>query len=318
MSSAEDLTAAPRFRVGVVGSGRVGAVLGAALDRAGHTVVAVSAVSEESVERAHRMLPEARVCDVTEVVEHTDLVLLAVPDEALPGLVRGLAAVGAFHAGQVVAHTSGRYGVGVFDSAAPAEILPLALHPAMSFTGREPDLDRLKDACIAVTTTRELQPLGEALVLEMGAEPVWVEEEDRALYHAGVTLAAAHLPTLVTQSEQLLEDAGVAEPRRILAALLTTALDNALREGDHALSGPTVLGDADTVAEHLAELASEPQIRSTYKALVRATVEFAASRGRLRSADADSLRAVLRDRDDPDPQPPDSDGTDPQADPDTE
>ena len=154
---------------------------------------------------------------------------------------------------------------------------------------------------MAVTTTRELQPLGEALVLEMGAEPVWVEEEDRPLYHAGVTLAAAHLATLVTQSEQLLEDAGVEQPRAILSALLTTALDNALRGGDRAVSGPTVLGDADTVAEHMAELACEPQIRTAYRALARATVELAASRGRLRATDADSLRAVLDDTDDPGP-----------------
>lgn len=295
----EDLAAAPRFRVGVVGTGRVGAVLGAALDRAGHTVVAVSAVSEESLERARQLLPEARVCEVTDVVAACDLALLAVPDEALPGLVKGLSAVGAFRAGQVVVHTSGRYGVGVFDPAADAEVLPLALHPAIWFTGTEVDLDRLRDACVAVTTTRELQPLGEALVLEMGAEPVWVEEEDRPLYHAGVTLAAAHLATLVTQSEQLLEDAGVEQPRAILTALLTTALDNALRGGDRAVSGPTVLGDADTVAEHMAELACEPQIRTTYRALARATVELAASRGRLRATDADSLRAVLDDADDP-------------------
>jgi predicted short-subunit dehydrogenase-like oxidoreductase (DUF2520 family) len=163
----------------------------------------------------------------------------------------------------------------------------------MSFTGTAIDLDRLSNACFAVTTLKELEPLGEALVLEMGGEPVLVEEEDRPLYHAALALGANHLTTLVAQATRLLEDAGVDEPGRVLGPLLGAALDNALRAG--VLSGPEAAGDADTVAEHLAELATEPQIRSTYRALARATVDLARQRGRLRPADAESVLAVLEE-----------------------
>jgi len=282
--------------VGVVGAGRVGAVLGAALDRAGHRVVAVAAVSESSVQRAADLLPEALVRDVPDVVDGADLVLLAVPDDALPGLVSGLATLGSFRPGQVVVHTSGRYGAAVLEAAAGAGVLPLGLHPAMSFTGTAVDLDRLSDVCFAVTTLKELQPLGEALVLEMGGEPVLVEEEDRPLYHAALTLGANHVSTVVAQATRLLEDAGVEAPGRILGPLLASALDNALRDGDHALTGPAVDGDAATVAEHLAELATEPEIRSTYRALSRASVQLARQLGRLRAADAESVLDVLAEQ----------------------
>jgi predicted short-subunit dehydrogenase-like oxidoreductase (DUF2520 family) len=274
-------------------------VLGAALDRAGHRVVAVAAVSEASRLRAALMLPGAVVRDVPDVVAGSDLVLLAVPDDALPGLVSGLAAVGAFRAGQVLVHTSGRYGAGVLEAAAGMGVLPLGIHPALSFTGTPVDLDRLSDACFAVTTLKELQPLGEALVLELGGEPLLVEEEDRPLYHAALTLAANHLATVVAQATRLLEDAGVEAPGRVLGPLLASALDNALRAGDHALAGPAVDGDAGTVAEHLAELATEPEIRSTYRALARATVELARRQGRLRAAQAESVLEVLADQGDP-------------------
>ena len=283
----------PRFTVGVVGAGRVGAVLGAALHHAGHQVTAVAAVSEESRARAAELLPGVPVRDVPHVVTSVDLVLLAVPDDTLPSLVSGLARVGAFRSGQVVVHTSGRFGVGVLEPAAFVGSLPVALHPAMSFTGTAIDLDRLSDACFAVTTLKELEPLGEALVLEMGGEPVLVEEEDRPLYHAALALGANHLTTLVAQATRLLEDAGVDEPGRVLGPLLGAALDNALRAG--VLSGPEAAGDAGTVAEHLAELATEPEIRSTYRALARATVDLARQRGRLRPADADSVLAVLEE-----------------------
>ncbi len=282
-----------RFTVGVVGTGRVGAVLGAALHRVGHRVVAVSAVSEDSLHRAQELLPGIPVLEVPAVVAAADLVLLAVPDDSLSGLVSGLAATGAFHPGQVLVHTSGRHGVGVFEPAARSDVLPLALHPAMSFTGNALDLERLPDCVFGVTTLKELRPLGEALVLELGAEPVWIEEEDRPLYHAALTHGADHLVTLVAQSMELLQDAGVDQPARMLTPLLAAALDNALRTGDQALTGPVVRGDAGTVAEHLAELAAVPQTRSTYCALARATVQRALQRGRLRPAGAQSVLAVL-------------------------
>jgi predicted short-subunit dehydrogenase-like oxidoreductase (DUF2520 family) len=261
-------------------------------------VTAVAAVSEDSRARAADLLPGVPVRDVPDVVTDVDLILLAVPDDTLPSLVSGLAKVGAFRPGQVVVHTCGRYGVGVLEPAQLVGVLPLAIHPAMSFTGTAIDLDRLSDACFAVTTLKDLEPLGEALVLEMGGEPVLVEEEDRPLYHAALALGANHLTTLVAQATRLLEDAGVDEPGRVLGPLLGAALDNALRGG--VLSGPEAAGDAGTVAEHLAELATEPQIRSTYRALARATVDLARQRGRLRAADAESVLAVLEETDDAD------------------
>src|SRR5674536_310051 len=75
-----------RLAVGVVGVGRVGAVLGAALRRAGHTIVAASAVSTASRTRASTLLPGAPLLPVDEVVARSELVLLAVPDDALPDL----------------------------------------------------------------------------------------------------------------------------------------------------------------------------------------------------------------------------------------
>ena len=82
------------LRVGIIGAGRVGAVLGAALVAAGHRVVAASGVSAASVARAQRLLPQARLLPVDQVPGGVDLVLLAVPDDALAPLARGLAEAG--------------------------------------------------------------------------------------------------------------------------------------------------------------------------------------------------------------------------------
>ena len=85
------------------------------------------------------------------MVPRADLALLAVPDDVLPGLVRGLAASGCLRPGQIVVHTCGAHGVGVLAPAAEHDVLPIALHPAMTITGRAEDVARLAGACVGVT-----------------------------------------------------------------------------------------------------------------------------------------------------------------------
>lgn len=283
-----------RLCVGVVGAGRVGSVLGAALGRAGHRVVATSAVSDTSRARARALLPGVPVVPPEEVLALADLVLLTVPDDELPGLVDGLASAGAVRAGQLLVHTSGRYGVAVLAGATRLGALPLALHPAMTFTGRTEDLERLGGACFGVTAPEALRPIADALVLEMGGDPQWVEEDRRVLYHAALAGGANHLGTLVNQSVDLLGQCGVAEPERMLAPLLGAALDNALRSGDTAMTGPVARGDAGTVAAHLRELREvSPGAVAAYVAMARLTADRALAAGLLRPSGAEALLDVL-------------------------
>ncbi|MGH3714855.1 MAG: Rossmann-like and DUF2520 domain-containing protein [Micromonosporaceae bacterium] len=286
-----------RLDVGVIGAGRVGAVLGAALRRAGHRVVAASAVSAASVSRAARLLPEAEILPADQVVAKADLLLLAVPDDALPRLVEGLAETGAIRAGQLIAHTSGAHGVDVLDAATRLGALPLALHPVMTFTGRPEDLDRIAGISYGITAPEQLRPVAEVLVLEMGGEPEWVAEGDRTLYHAALAHGANHITTLVNEAIELLRQAGVVHPERMIAPLLSAALDNTLRLGDAALTGPVARGDAGTVAAHLETLGRRaPDSVAAYLALARRTADRALGSGRLRSTDAEALLGVLASR----------------------
>jgi predicted short-subunit dehydrogenase-like oxidoreductase (DUF2520 family) len=280
--------------VGIVGAGRVGAVLGAALRRAGHDVIAVSAVSDLSRLRADALLPGVPVLPVPEVVVDADLVLLTVPDDVLPGLVSGLVSTGAIHAGQFVAHTSGRYGTSVLAPATEVGALALAIHPVMTFTGTSVDLGRLADCPFGVTSSDPVRPVAEALVVEMGGEPVWVPEEARSLYHAAIAFGANYLMTVVLQSLDLLRDAGMAEPQRLMAPLLSASLDNALRHGDSALTGPVARGDAQTVAEHLRRIGEvSPAAAAGYRALARLTADRAVAAGLIDVSQAAELLGVL-------------------------
>lgn len=284
-----------RLDVGVVGAGRVGSVLGAALLRAGHRVVAASAVSAASRRRAKRWLPGARLVAPDELLSAAGgLVLLTVPDDALPGLVGGLAGSGRLQRGTMVAHVSGRYGVSVLEPLTAAGALPLALHPMMAFTSPRTDLARLSGATFGVTAPSVLRPAAEALVIEMGGEPVFVREEDRALYHAALAWGSNYLVTVVDGCLQLLRQVGVDAPARAVAPLLGAALDNALRSGAEALTGPVARGDAGTVAAQLAALrAAAPELVDAYLALARLTADRALAAHRLDASAAVPLLDVL-------------------------
>ncbi|MEV0850534.1 DUF2520 domain-containing protein [Streptomyces sp. NPDC049954] len=285
-----------RLTVGVVGAGRVGPALAASLALAGHRPVAVSGVSEASRRRAAALLPEVPLVTPEEVLAKADLVLLTVPDDALPGLVEGLVDTGAVRPGQLLVHTSGRYGTSVLDPALRAGALPLALHPVMTFTGTAVDVQRLAGCSFGVTAPEELRLAAQALVIEMGGEPEWIEERARPLYHAALALGSNHLVTLVAQSMDLLRAAGVSAPDRMLGPLLGATLDNVLRSGDSALTGPVSRGDAGTVAAHIAELRRHaPQTVAGYVAMARATADRALDHGLLKAELAEDLLDVLAD-----------------------
>lgn len=271
-----------RLSVGIISAGRVGSALGVALERAQHVVVACNAISQASRERAQRRLPDTVVLPVDEVAARAELLLLSVPDTDLAGLVSGLAATGAVRPGTIVAHTSGANGVGVLAPLTENGCIPLAIHPAMTFTGSDEDIDRLPDTCFGITAADEVgYAIAQSLVLEIGGEPFRVREDARTLYHAALAHGSNHLVTVILDAVEALRSAlwgqellgqelvgnapgGLAE--RVVGPLARAALENALQRGQAALTGPVARGDASAVAGHLMALAEvDPQLAQAYR-----------------------------------------------------
>lgn len=285
-----------RLRIGLVGAGRVGAVIAAALREVGHEVVAASAVSDASLARVEALLPGVPIAPPDEVVRAAELVLLTVPDDEIAAVAAGLAAVEAWRPGQLVVHTSGRHGIAILADAATPGIVPLAIHPAMTFTGTSMDRARLHDAVFAVTAPPGMLPIAQALVVEMGGEPIVVEEWDRPAYHAALVHGANHVVTAVTQASAMLARIGIEEPARVLGPLTHASVDGALREAPGAvatLTGPVVRGDAGTVAAHLEALARQPEALYAYRAMARVTADLALSGGRIGPAQYADIIATL-------------------------
>ncbi|MCI4674446.1 Rossmann-like and DUF2520 domain-containing protein [Candidatus Mycolicibacterium alkanivorans] len=259
-----------RLKVGIISAGRVGTALGVALERADHVVVACSAISNTSRRLAERRLPDTPVLPVPDVADSAELLLLTVPDVELAGLVNGLAATGCVRRGTIVVHTSGANGIGILAPLTTRGCIPLAIHPAMTFTGSDEDVARLADTCFGITAADEIgYAVAQSLVLEIGGEPFGVREDARTLYHAALAHASNHIVTVVADAldalraalsgqellgQELIGDGPGGLAERIIGPLARAALENTLQRGQAALTGPVARGDATAVAGHLVAL----------------------------------------------------------------
>lgn len=285
-----------RLTIGVISAGRVGTALGFALERAEHVVVGCSGVSSASRQRAQRWLPDTPVLPVDEVAGSAELLLLAVPDAELSALVAGLAATDAVRANTIVVHTSGANGTGILAPLARQGCITLAIHPAMTFTGSDEDIDRLRGTCFGITAADEIgYAIAQSLVLEIGGEPFRVREDARTLYHAALAHSSNHVVTLLLDAVEALRTAlqgqellgqepvgdvpgGIAE--RIIGPLARASLENALQRGQDGLTGPVARGDAPAVAAHLRALDEvNPDLAQAYRSSSWRTAQRAHASG---------------------------------------
>ena len=237
------MTRQGRLGVGVIGAGRVGPVLAAALAGAGHALTGITAGSDR--DRVEAILPGLPTLSADEIVRRSELVVLAVPSDVLGEVVSGLAELGAWQVGQLVLHTDPAHGLGVLAPAAARGAIPLAVHPALTFTGTTMDLRQLPGSYAAVTAPAPVLPIAQALAVELGCEPVVVADADRPAYGEAIATATQFSAEVVRQSAALLSGAGVEEPGRFLSLLVHSAVDRALVEAGgaaDALAGPEDIG----------------------------------------------------------------------------
>lgn len=226
--------------IAIVGAGRLGTALTAALRAAGYVVLG----------------PLGRGADA----RGATAVLLCVPDGEIA------AAAAAVAHGPLVGHCSGATGL---EPLAPHEAF--SLHPLMTVpVGATGDMLAGAGCAVDGATPRALAA-AEALAAALGMRATRVEDDDRAAYHAAASIASNFLVTLEGAAERLAATAGV--DRALLAPLVRAAVENwASRGAEDALTGPIARGDEETVARQRAAVAERtPDLVPLFDVLVDAT-----------------------------------------------
>lgn len=264
------------MNVSVVGAGRVGTAIAVLLGRAGHTVAAVSGRAA-SLDRAVRFLPDVPFLEPEDAARAGDLVVLAVPDDAIEPMAMRLANAGAFRSGQWVAHVSGSLGLDALAAARDGGAGRVAIHPLQTFPDVAGAIDRIPGSAMALTADdAEGYALGERIAADLRADPFRLEDAKRPLYHAAAVFASNDLIVTSAIAEELFRSAGVPEPRRAMLPLQRASLDNVERLGPAAaLTGPAVRGDASTIERNLEALReAAPDTVPAYIELCRVALDI--------------------------------------------
>jgi len=218
-----------RLGVGIIGAGRVGPLFAAALTRAGHGLVGITPPSAASKERVDAVLGGVVYADPLEIIERSELVVLALPDQELQPFIEGMSLQNAWTTGQIVLHTSITHGLAVLDSARAQGVIPLAVHPLMEFTGTSMDLARMSGAWCVISAPAVAEPIASALAVEMGMEPLVVSDENRSHVASAIALATSFSHTTIHEAATRLKAAGIDNPGVVMQPLVTSSVENALR-----------------------------------------------------------------------------------------
>ena len=219
-----------RLNVAVIGAGPAGLAMAKAMTDAGHSLMAIATTDPARAEQVATVLPGITIAPVIDAVQNVDLVIFAIPGKEIAALVSGLVKTESLSRGQLVVHTSPDYGYEVFDEALSVGVVPMAIHPAIRFTGISSiDRTRLMDSYIAVDSPKAVLPVVQTLAIELGGEPVHVPAEARAKYAEAISVASSFTSLIVGQAITLLEDANIDKPRSILSGIMRSALEESLR-----------------------------------------------------------------------------------------
>jgi predicted short-subunit dehydrogenase-like oxidoreductase (DUF2520 family) len=264
--------------------------------------------------RAEALLGRRAAASIEELVEcRPDLILLTVPDDALPetvGRLEGtLIALNPDSLGDgredvvasckpAVGHTSGATSVEVLGDLARLGCLTFVLHPLQTFSDARTAVDRLPGSAFAVTPGGPgAYELGAALARTVGGRPFLLEDEKRPVYHAAAVFASNYLVGLLHVAEELFVAAGLHRDEALPAflPLSRSALGNVAATGAaEALTGPLARGDSGTIARHISALSMmRPDLASLYRHLGGATLDLVQARGELANSTIDHMRHLL-------------------------
>jgi predicted short-subunit dehydrogenase-like oxidoreductase (DUF2520 family) len=234
----------------VVGQGRLGNALAAALTAAGRDVAGPLGRGANG-RGADGRLPA--------------IVLLCVPDAEIE------AAASLIAPGPLVGHCSGATTLAPL---APHEAF--SLHPLMTVTAEGARFAGA-GAAIAGSTARATS-VAAGLAAALGMRAVVIADDDRAAYHAAASIASNLLVTLEAAAERMAVSAGA--DRELLLPLVRATVENWSALGpERALTGPVARGDEVTLARQRAAVADRAaDLLPMFDALVEATRALAAAR----------------------------------------
>ncbi|MCJ7486969.1 MAG: DUF2520 domain-containing protein [Candidatus Aminicenantes bacterium] len=283
----------------IVGAGRLGTMLGAALVRRGWTAVAIIDKDVRAARESRRIIGQGAVTtDFHRLAKAADIVVITVPDDAVGQVAGKLARSGISWSGKTVFHTSGLLPARVLEPLRKRGARIASVHPVQSFPRKNAPPSIFKGITWGVEGDPAAVAAAEEMVRGLRGNILLLSEKDKPLYHAACSLASNAMIALGWTASGMLGAAGIGEKAAagILSPLLQGILQNVKDLGpEKALTGPILRGDAATVRQHLKALRDDPPARGVYLVMGKQILRLA-EKGGMPASRVRTLKRLLEGR----------------------
>ncbi len=267
-------------RIGFIGAGRVGGSLAVAMSNAGYPVVAVSSRTPASAASfAERIRGCVQYADLQSAVDASDMVFISTSDDAIPQVAQSVK----WREGQGVAHCSGAASVDVLEAAQTQGAIPGAFHPLQAFSSVENGVRSIPGITFGIEGSDEMRAYLSELALAIGGNPVFLNAEDKPLYHLSGVMMGNLLTCMVGISAEVWEHIGYTRDDGVkaLIPMMRAVAYNVETSGiPAAVAGPYPRGDLGTAVKHLQALTSQhPDLLPLYRELALAGLHLAVEQG---------------------------------------
>ena len=284
-----------RSKIGFIGAGKVGGALAITMARACYNIVGVSSRTFDSARLIAEQINNCEAYDLSQkLVDNVDVLFITTPDDLIGSVVSEIR----WHAGQAVIHCSGAASVSVLTIAQQAGAVTGAMHPLQALSSIENGIDSIPGTTFGIEANGILKNYLIDIVHSIGGLPVFINAEDKAMYHLTGVLMGNLLTALGAVSAELWETFGFtrAEGVKALVPMMRQVSVNLEKSGlPDAIAGPYVRGDIGTVRNHLEALRERaPQYIALYSELARAGLPFACERGPVTREIATEIEDLLK------------------------
>ncbi|MBC7348793.1 MAG: DUF2520 domain-containing protein [Candidatus Aminicenantes bacterium] len=265
----------------IIGAGRVGTSLAAALTRKGLSLKYLSDPLPGRARRVRQMISQGRATTDNKLAARSaGIIFICVPDDLIPVVVKELQELD--WQGKYVFHTSGACASDLLQPLSKKGARVASFHPAQTFAGDLPEPGLFQGIYIGLEGQAEAVKLGQKLAARLGAQALLLSAREKPLYHLALSISSNFLIVLLNEVKELLRTSGLEEETilEILTPLLDKTLQNVKKLGiESSLTGPVIRGDLETVKKHLTLTAKQPGLDRVYRALASEALKIAGRHG---------------------------------------
>jgi len=280
--------------IAIIGCGNVGGALAIALSRVGYHVISTASRTFSSAVKLAQLIDGCKAYEsIQKAAESAEIVFITTPDDSIKSTAEAIN----WRSYQAVVHCSGAGSLDLFENILEQKVIPGALHPLQAFSSIHSGADSILGITFGIEGGEEIGPYLEQMGKNLGANTVFLESCDKALYHLTGVLMGNLLTEYVGVAAQLWEHIGFSRQDGIdaLIPMMRQVADNVEKNGiPSAVAGPYVRGDLGTIKKHLDALRTfEPNLVSFYCELALVGFGFAEEKGTLNQEQRFQIRKIL-------------------------